>query len=80
MAKGVYKLRSEKIKLPGPPPPADSLSLSMPDWSVDINKIRRETESAGGNEPGNLIFFRSEFVNTFCHEYVSKNSRKYFSG
>ena len=39
MAKGVYKPRSEKIRLPGSPPPADSLSLSMPDWPVDINKI-----------------------------------------
>ena len=39
MAKGVYEPRSEKIRLPGSPPSADSLSLSMPDWPVDINKI-----------------------------------------
>ena len=27
MAKGVYKLRSEKIRSPGSPPPADSVFL-----------------------------------------------------
>ena len=39
MAKGVYKPRSEKIRLLCSPPLADSLSLSMPDWSVDITKF-----------------------------------------
>ena len=39
MTKGVYKPRSEKIRLPGWTPPADSLSLSMPDRLVEINKI-----------------------------------------
>ena len=31
MAKGVYKLRSEKIRSPGSPPPADSVFLLKPD-------------------------------------------------
>ena len=39
MANGPYKLKSEKIRLLDSPPPADSLSLSMPDWPVQINKI-----------------------------------------
>ena len=37
IANGPYKLKSEKIRLPGSPLPADS--LSMPDWPVEINKI-----------------------------------------
>ena len=40
MKNGPYKPNSEKkIRLPGSPPPVDSLSPSMPDWPVDINKI-----------------------------------------
>ena len=34
MANGFYKLKSEKIRLPGSPPPADSLSLLIPDWPI----------------------------------------------
>ena len=66
MAKGVHKPRSEKIRLPGSPPPADSVSLLIPDWPifwivnfVDLYwpiRIERERESAGGGEPGILIF------------------------
>ena len=39
MANGPNKSKSEKIRFPGSPPPADSLYLSMPNWSVAIKKM-----------------------------------------
>ena len=65
MGKGFYKPRPEKIRLPGSPPSADSLSLLIPDWPifwivnfVDLYcpiRIERERELAVEDEPGNLI-------------------------
>ena len=66
IGKGFYKPRPEKIRLPGSPPPADSVSLLIPDWPifwivnfVDLYwpiRIERERESAGGGEPLQSFF------------------------